>query len=110
RSTTRRGLIRPRKGPENSRSPRSHRPARGGGLSLLGTLMPWILLSFGVCLAAFVVIGAWSVKHARSTTDDYLLAGRSVSPWLTALSSVATNNSGFMFIGLIGYAYLSGFE
>src|SRR5690606_42018324 len=33
-----------------------------------------------------------------------------VSPWLTALSSVATNNSGFMFIGLIGYAYASGFE
>lgn len=72
--------------------------------------MVWTLASFAVCLLGFVVIGALSVRYASDTTDDYLLAGRSVSPWLTALSSVATNNSGFMFIGLIGYAYASGFE
>lgn len=72
--------------------------------------MFWTLLSFGVCLLGFVVVGAMSVRYANTTTDDYLLAGRNVSPWLTALSSVATNNSGFMFIGLIGYAYASGIE
>ena len=39
---------------------------------------------------------------------DYLLASHSEKPWLIALSTVATNNSGYMFLGMIGYAYLNG--
>jgi len=57
-----------------------------------------------------VAIGVASALHARSTTDDYLVAGRSVAPWLAALSAVATNNSGFMFIGQIAYTYRVGIE
>lgn len=67
-------------------------------------------LSFGACLALFIGVGLWSVRHKSETTEDYLVAGRSVSPWLTALSSVATNNSGFMFIGLIGFTYRFGVQ
>lgn len=37
-----------------------------------------------------------------------MLASRSVNPWFTALSAVASNNSGFMFIGLIGTTYAAG--
>lgn len=44
----------------------------------------------------------------ENTTTDYLVAGRKVSPWLTALSSMATNNSGYAFIGIVGFAYRSG--
>lgn len=69
-----------------------------------------IALVFLVCLLGFTLVGVAASRQAKATTSDYLLAGRSVSPWLTALSSVATNNSGFMFIGLIGYAYSSGIE
>lgn len=46
--------------------------------------------------------------RAKQTTKDYLLAGQSVSPWLVALSAVSTNNSGFMFIGQIGYTFTQG--
>lgn len=28
--------------------------------------------------------------------------------WLAGLSAVATNNSGYMFIGLMGYTYVVG--
>lgn len=66
------------------------------------------LLSFVVFLVGFTLIGVASASRAQGTTDDYLVAGRSVSPWLTALSSVATNNSGFMFVGLIGFTYRGG--
>ena len=66
------------------------------------------LLSFGLCMLAFAVIGMLSSRHRQDTTEDYLVAGRTVSPWLTALSSVATNNSGFMFVGLIGFTYRDG--
>jgi sodium/proline symporter len=59
-------------------------------------------------LAVFVAIGAYSATRAKKTADDYLLASRSIGPWMTAFSAVATNNSGFMFIGLIGTTYLYG--
>ena len=66
------------------------------------------IASFGVFLAAFVGIGVLSSRRKRSNADDYLLASRDVSSWLTALSAVSTNNSGFMFIGLIGATYKTG--
>jgi len=67
-----------------------------------------IVTSFLAFLLFFVAIGLWSMRRSRHNSIDYLLAGRSVAPWLTALSAVATNNSGYMFIGLIGYTYLTG--
>lgn len=70
--------------------------------------MTWVVAAFVASLAAFVAIGAWSATRSTATSDDYLLAGRDVPPWLAALSSVATNNSGFMFVGLIGFTYLGG--
>lgn len=56
----------------------------------------------------FVGIGMYSARHKKSTTDDYLVASRSINPWFAALSAVATDNSGFMFIGLTGSCYLAG--
>ncbi len=72
--------------------------------------MEAVIASFAVFLLGFTAIGLLSARRRKDTTEDYLVAGRSVSPWLTALSSVATNNSGFMFIGLIGFAYTSGLK
>jgi len=69
-----------------------------------------VVLSFLACLAIFVLIGVSSAWASTNTTDDYLLAGRNVPPWLAALSAVATNNSGFMFIGQIAYTYRVGIE
>ena len=59
-------------------------------------------------LGLFVLIGLWSTKRQSNSRSDYLLAGGSVSPILTALSAAATKNSGYMFIGLIGYIYQFG--
>lgn len=72
--------------------------------------MTTVLASFLVFLGVFVAIGVASSMKAQNTTDDYLVAGRSVAPWLAALSAVATNNSGFMFIGMIAYTYRVGIE
>ena len=72
--------------------------------------MSTVIASFLVFLAVFVAIGVASSLKAENTTDDYLVAGRSVAPWLAALSAVATNNSGFMFIGQIAYTYRVGIE
>lgn len=67
-----------------------------------------IMISFGFFLMLFVGVGILSTLKQKATTEDYLLAGRNVSPWLVALSAIATWNSGFMFIGMIGLTYTLG--
>ena len=67
-----------------------------------------VVITFCVFLVFFVLIGVWSSRDKRETTEDYLVASRSVNPWLVALSAVSTNNSGYMFIGLIGFTYQMG--
>jgi sodium/proline symporter len=67
-----------------------------------------IVASFAAFLVLFVAIGLASAYLSRGGSRDYLLASQSVKPWLVGLSAVATNNSGYMFIGVIGFTYLSG--
>jgi SSS family transporter len=67
-----------------------------------------ITFSFLFFLLLFLVIGIASVFKSRKTAEDYLVAGKSVPAWLTGLSAIATNNSGFMFIGMIGMTYVTG--
>jgi len=67
-----------------------------------------VLAAFAASLLLFVAVGAWSSTRSDGSTDDYLVAGRSIPAWLTALSSVATNNSGFMFVGMIGFTFRDG--
>lgn len=67
-----------------------------------------ILGSFVGCLALFVLVGLASARRARAGGRDYYLAGGTVPAWLVGLSAVATNNSGYMFIGVIGFTYSTG--
>lgn len=67
-----------------------------------------MITSFVVLLALFAIIGVSSAWLSRGTKADYYLASSSVKPWLVGLSAVATNNSGYMFIGVIGYTYVTG--
>jgi sodium/proline symporter len=67
-----------------------------------------VSISFFGFLLVFTAVGVYATTRKTETTEDYLVAGRSVSPWLTALSAVSSNNSGFMFIGLVGSVYTEG--
>lgn len=69
-----------------------------------------VLVSFSFFLVLFVAVGVLSMRKRQQTTEDYLLASQSVKPWLVALSAFATANSGYMFVGLIGFAYLVGLQ
>ena len=70
--------------------------------------MTIIASSFVFFLLLFMGVGLYSMTQKSETTEDYLVASRGMSPWTVALSAVATNNSGFMFIGLIGETYVQG--
>ena len=67
-----------------------------------------VIGSFLFFLLIFLIIGALSLLASKQNTADYLLAGHSIKPWLAALSAVATNNSGYMFTGMIGFTYING--
>jgi sodium/proline symporter len=68
-----------------------------------------VTLTFVVYLLVVLAIGivAW-----RSTADlrDYILGGRRLGRWTTALSAQASDMSGWLLLGLPGYAYLVGLE
>ncbi|WP_339863275.1 sodium/proline symporter [Paremcibacter congregatus] len=67
-----------------------------------------MIISFIGFLLIFTLIGVSSAWKSKGTKQDYYLASGSVKPWLVGLSAVATNNSGYMFIGIIGYVYVTG--
>ena len=63
------------------------------------------MLTFSLVLLGFLAVGWAAARRQGAATDDYYLASRSLPPWLVGLSAVATNNSGYMFIGVIGFTY-----
>jgi SSS family transporter len=67
-----------------------------------------IVGSFLFFLLLFLTIGLLSAVKSTGSTKDYLLASSNVKPWLAGLSAIATSNSGFMFVGMIGYTYFYG--
>lgn len=67
-----------------------------------------VKVSFILSLLIFLVIGLASVLKSKKNSEDYLVAGKAIPAWLAGLSAVATNNSGFMFIGMIGLTYSTG--
>ena len=69
-----------------------------------------ILISFLIFLGFFAGVGLASMRVKQDTTDDYLVAGRGMHPALAALSAVSTWNSGYMFIGFIGFTYTMGYS
>jgi sodium/proline symporter len=62
-------------------------------------------LYMGICLGLGVL--AW--RRTR-TLGDFILGGRSLGSWVTALSAQATDMSGWLLMGLPGLAYASGFD
>ena len=69
-----------------------------------------LVASFLLFMCAFAGIGLASMLVKEDTTDDYLVAGRGMHPALAALSAVSTWNSGYMFIGFIGFTFTMGYS
>jgi len=67
-----------------------------------------VILSFLIILLVIALVGLSAGRLSKPNKADYYLAGKSLSPWIVGLSAMATNNSGYMFIGLIGFTYMVG--
>ena len=60
-----------------------------------------------VFFAIMIYVGFYSRKHATDV-NGFVLGGRGVGPWLTALSAEASDMSGWLLMGLPGVAYFTG--
>ena len=67
-----------------------------------------VIISFVSFLLMITSVGILSSIYTKKSTEDYYLGSRNIGPWAVALSAIATNNSGFMFIGMIGATYTMG--
>ncbi|MGR5484483.1 sodium/proline symporter PutP [Vibrio alfacsensis] len=68
-----------------------------------------ITTTFVAYLLIMVAIGVYAYKRT-SNSSDYFLGGRSLGPWPAALSAGASDMSGWLLLGLPGYAYAAGIE
>ncbi|MCO4784816.1 sodium/proline symporter PutP [Marinomonas atlantica] len=68
-----------------------------------------ISFTFLAYLVVMLGIGLYAYKRT-SSSEDYFLGGRSLGPWPTALSAGASDMSGWLLLGLPGYAFAAGME
>ena len=68
-----------------------------------------ITLTFAGYILVMLLIGLAGYRRTGNLSD-YLLGGRQLGRWVTALSAEASDMSGWLLLGLPGYAYLSGLE
>ena len=67
-----------------------------------------ILISMALYMAVVIVIGIIFAKQANKNSENYFLGGRSLGPWVTAMSAEASDMSGWLLMGLPGVAYWCG--
>ncbi len=66
-----------------------------------------ILITFSVYFVFLLGIGVYFYKKSISI-EDYLLGGRGMGAWVTALSAQASDMSGWLLMALPGAVYLGG--
>ncbi len=68
-----------------------------------------VIATFIVYLVFMLAIGSHFYKRNESLSD-YLIGDRKLNKWVAAMSAQASDMSGWLLLGLPGYAYLQGME
>ena len=54
-----------------------------------------------ICYMAVVIfIGLYFAKRANKSSENYFIGGRSLGPWVAAMSAEASDMSGWLLMGL----------
>ena len=67
-----------------------------------------VLIAMVIYMSAVVLIGVLFARRANKNSHEYFLGGRSLGPWVTAMSAEASDMSGWLLMGLPGVAYWCG--
>ena len=67
-----------------------------------------ILIVMILYLILLIGIGFYFSKRANESSENYFIGGRTLGPWVTAMSAEASDMSGWLLMGLPGVAYWFG--
>ena len=67
-----------------------------------------ILIAMSAYMLLVIGIGIFFAKRANENSDNYFIGGRTLGPWVTAMSAEASDMSGWLLMGLPGVAYWLG--
>ena len=67
-----------------------------------------LLVAMGGYMLIVIGIGVFFAKKSQANSDNYFLGGRSLGPWVAAMSAEASDMSGWLLMGLPGVAYWCG--
>ncbi len=67
-----------------------------------------IFIAMVLYMAVVIGIGLYYAKRAGESSSNYLIGGRSLGPWITAMGAEASDMSGWLLMGLPGVAYWCG--
>jgi sodium/proline symporter len=67
-----------------------------------------IFIAMALYVAVVISIGVFYAKRASLSSGHYLIGGRSLGPWVTAMAAEASDMSGWLLMGLPGVAYWFG--
>ena len=67
-----------------------------------------ILIIMVLYMLVVIGIGVYFFKRAQKNSENYFLGGRTLGPWVTAMSAEASDMSGWLLMGLPGLAYWCG--
>ena len=67
-----------------------------------------ILIAMIIYMTIVILIGIFFAKKANKSSENYFLGGRTLGPWVTAMSAEASDMSGWLLMGLPGVAYWCG--
>lgn len=67
-----------------------------------------IMITMIVYMLVVIGIGLVFAKRANKSSEEYFIGGRSLGPWVTAMSAEASDMSGWLLMGLPGVAYWCG--
>ena len=72
----------------------------GSKIQILCAMVGYMLIVIG--------IGVFFAKKSQANSENYFLGGRSLGPWVAAMSAEASDMSGWLLMGLPGVAYWCG--
>ncbi len=65
-------------------------------------------ITMAVYIAIVIGIGAYFAKLSNKNSENFFIGGRTLGPWVAAMSAEASDMSGWLLMGLPGVAYWCG--
>lgn len=69
-----------------------------------------VSLSFTIYTLFIIGVGIYSMRYSQKSDDDFFLAGRGLGVWIAAFSASASSESGWVTLGLVGWAFTEGIK